>query len=633
MACVWCVPDSGWLAADGSCTACCLLIAVGRSSRRVCASCARARTRVLRVFAWRARVRLCGSFRFRAPAGTMSSVPTLPPLTPSRAAPQGMVPLTGPERATLFRKFDSSGNGSLSMGEARGAIAQEYPFFDNPKAVKQAFRTADTSGDEAIGRREFSLFLDYLLFFSNMWAEFQQIDADGDGRLTLEEFGAAAQRLGDPISPSEVRREFRKMDDNNGGYVLFDEFACWAAIRAAGDPEEVDDEDYGEATHAIFIYDATMLDELKQLLDKPYLTTAAAMAPQHMLVFAGASEAWDRRSVATLRPAATSMKTQSPPRKPLSALLPEWQLGIRAPEPLQPDVEKQPRVRGPQVLGYTFMATDRDVERLDAWRRTEYYHPHPIQVWSRSEDGRIFREVIATTHMLPERALPYFKAPADAYLRGIQTNLDTYWGAVGETSGIRIFDGQRRSVCIWLREFGRAKYKESNPLKAFFLVVGAQLRWRMTVDPDRAVQKVEAVGVRTVEQLRYAAPRDLNSRLRRAGFPIFKPDTLKVVGDVEITAEAMEAAKVLLDQAIESKYGGGLLRQQRSMERLTGLRKTQAERQREMEEEQRLAAARAAALVQGVAAAKAQGFTHGSHKRSKSRATVAERTPANMSDI
>ena len=249
------------------------------------------------------------------------------------------------------------------------------------------------------------------------------------------------------------------------------------------------------------------------------------------------------------------------------------------------------------MFGYTIKATDRDLARLTAERRKEFYHPHTIRVWERS--GRNFHGRNAVAYLLPERALPYFKAPAEAYLRGIQTNLDTYWGVVGETSGIRVRDGKRKQVSVWQQEFGRAKYPKGMALKAFFVVAGAQLRWRMTSDPDRAVQKVEAVGIRTVEQLRYAASRDLNARLKRAGFPMFKVDTLKVIAEVEITSDAQDAAAVLLEEEVERKFGGGKVRQQRSMERLSGLRKSKTDRHREQEEQQRLAAERAAALHQG----------------------------------
>ena len=83
-----------------------------------------------------------------------------------------------------------------------------------------------------------------------------------------------------------------------------------------------------------------MVDELEELLQKPSLETAAAMAPEQMLVFAGASDLWGRRSVATLLKAKTEIATQSPPRKPLTALLPDSSaadapLPIRSLEPLQ----------------------------------------------------------------------------------------------------------------------------------------------------------------------------------------------------------------------------------------------------------------------------------------------------------
>ena len=38
--------------------------------------------------------------------------------------------------------------------------------------IKQAFRATDTSGNGAIGKKEFALFLEYLSFFSKMSQEF-----------------------------------------------------------------------------------------------------------------------------------------------------------------------------------------------------------------------------------------------------------------------------------------------------------------------------------------------------------------------------------------------------------------------------------------------------------------------------
>ena len=160
---------------------------------------------------------------------------SLPPIASpaQRSGMMDVVPPSAAERAALFRKFDPSGNGLLSLGEATAAVHQEFPFFSDQKAIKQAFRAADTSGDGAIGKKEFALFLEYLSFFSKMSQEFHQIDANGDGRLDEEEFAGAAHMLGDPLEAEEVHREFMKMDDNAGGYVLFDEFCVWAARRNA----------------------------------------------------------------------------------------------------------------------------------------------------------------------------------------------------------------------------------------------------------------------------------------------------------------------------------------------------------------------------------------------------------------
>ena len=56
------------------------------------------------------------------------------------------------------------------------------------------------------------------------------------------------------------------------------------------------------------------------------------------------------------------------------------------------------------MFGYTIKATDRDLARLTAERRKEFYHPHTIRVWERS--GRNFHGRNAVAYLLPERALP-----------------------------------------------------------------------------------------------------------------------------------------------------------------------------------------------------------------------------------
>ena len=66
---------------------------------------------------------------------------SLPPIASpaQRSGMMDVVPPSAAERAALFRKFDPSGNGLLSLGEATAAVHQEFPFFSDQKAIKQAF--------------------------------------------------------------------------------------------------------------------------------------------------------------------------------------------------------------------------------------------------------------------------------------------------------------------------------------------------------------------------------------------------------------------------------------------------------------------------------------------------------------
>ena len=105
--------------------------------------------------------------------------------------------------------------------------------------LMRAYKAADRDGNGWVGRREFRLLLKYVVYFNNLWHKFEEIDEDGDRRLTEREFAAAAEVIGIKMSTAEAALEFAAMDTNNGGFVLFDEFCAWCAERhVEGDGED-----------------------------------------------------------------------------------------------------------------------------------------------------------------------------------------------------------------------------------------------------------------------------------------------------------------------------------------------------------------------------------------------------------
>ena len=88
--------------------------------------------------------------------------------------------------------------------------------------------------DGFIKPREFRLLLKYVVYFNNLWDKFDEIDANHDHRLNLEEFKRGCDLVGIKLAPGEQDREFAAMDDNGGGFVLFDEFCSWCARKHVG---------------------------------------------------------------------------------------------------------------------------------------------------------------------------------------------------------------------------------------------------------------------------------------------------------------------------------------------------------------------------------------------------------------
>ena len=138
------------------------------------------------------------------------------------------------QRDQLFDRFDCNGNGALSLAEIDKAVIELWPHFNHKPALMRAYRAADVNGDGFIKRREFRLLLKYVVYFNELWHKFDELDANHDHRLDLQEFKHGCAVLGIRLAHGEAESEFAAMDESNGGFVLFDEFCTWCAYKHVG---------------------------------------------------------------------------------------------------------------------------------------------------------------------------------------------------------------------------------------------------------------------------------------------------------------------------------------------------------------------------------------------------------------
>ena len=152
----------------------------------------------------------------------------------ARASSRSLEGLDDKAETALFDRMDYNGNGGLSLAEIDKAIIELYPAYNHKPSLLRAYKAADRDGNGFVTRREFKKLLHFLVYFSNLWAKFEEIDGDGDGRLSPEEFSQAAALVGHRMSAEEATAAFVECDSDGGGLILFDEFCVWCAHRHVG---------------------------------------------------------------------------------------------------------------------------------------------------------------------------------------------------------------------------------------------------------------------------------------------------------------------------------------------------------------------------------------------------------------
>lgn len=72
--------------------------------------------------------------------------------------------------------------------------------------------------------REFRRLLDLLYYYNELSSLFGQLDTNKDKRISFSEFKKGHQLMGQShLDDDALKEEFRRIDTNRGGYILFDE--------------------------------------------------------------------------------------------------------------------------------------------------------------------------------------------------------------------------------------------------------------------------------------------------------------------------------------------------------------------------------------------------------------------------
>merc|ERR1711924_279492 len=146
-----------------------------------------------------------------------------------------------------WKEIDFNGNGIISVAETHKFIeehTEQHPvlkvFIDeNTGKAKQAplIRAwakvcgyvgggqpyEDGHKDGFIHKNEFKHFLKYCFLYNELFTVFL-VDAEGDRRVSLEEFKTEVPKFVEGATPEQLEKVFKVIDKNGGGQILFDEF-------------------------------------------------------------------------------------------------------------------------------------------------------------------------------------------------------------------------------------------------------------------------------------------------------------------------------------------------------------------------------------------------------------------------
>jgi Ca2+-binding EF-hand superfamily protein len=142
---------------------------------------------------------------------------------------------------SLWKRIDFNGNNIVSLAEIDKLAVEAYPLLNHKPALMRAYKKTikQGDGDDWVEKKEFKPLLANLFYFNKIFWVFDMVDNDKDRRMDFREFQQCLTVCGCPMQEAQARQEFRKVDKNGGGIILFDEFCHY--FTASQCPEAMQD--------------------------------------------------------------------------------------------------------------------------------------------------------------------------------------------------------------------------------------------------------------------------------------------------------------------------------------------------------------------------------------------------------
>merc|ERR1712087_25322 len=129
--------------------------------------------------------------------------------------------------------LDFNGNDIVSLAEIDKWVVESYPLLNHKPALMRAYKKTirEGNGDDWVQKKEFKALLGSLFYFNKIFWIFNETDGD-DRRMTMPEFRKCLSLFNVQMSAQDAQSEFRKIDKNGGGIILFDEFCQWMTMQS-----------------------------------------------------------------------------------------------------------------------------------------------------------------------------------------------------------------------------------------------------------------------------------------------------------------------------------------------------------------------------------------------------------------